>query len=356
MAELSPRRQRILFALCRDYILTGRPIASGALSQVHGLEWSPATIRSELAALEEAGYLIQPHHSAGRLPSARGMRLYVRSLGQLPALRPEVRRVVDVSLSEPVHGAEAMRATVQVLSDLVGCVAVTFVSEDRVGVMRHVELVPVQGCRAMVAVTLADGHTRLHPVTLDAHFAEGGGLLRLQERLRGLCLGKTLAEARDELSRLWAEQEARLDRLFAESLRLGLWLCTAAALDPLWLQVAGQRLLAGQSDSNLAHVLALCEDYHGLAEILCQLLPERTREQPRAEVHVAAELRPSLSAPGLSDPCVLSGMSLVGSRVRPSEEGKTAVVALLGSDRMDYEAVIPLVEYAAQALAARTSE
>lgn len=356
MAELSPRRVRILFAVCREYIVTGRAVASSALAQAHGLECSPATIRNELAVLEEAGFVTQAHHSAGRLPTAVAIRLYVRSLGTLRPPRPEVRRAVDVSLPSRVRGPEGMRAAVQVLSELASCVAVTFVSEDRAGVIQQVELVPVHGCRAMVALTLASAPTQLHPVRIDAKFSEGGGLLRLQERLRGLCVGKTLGEARAELSRLHAEQEARLDHLLAESLRLGLWLCAAAALDPLWVQIAGQRLLAGQRDETLGQVLALLDDYYGLAELLCQLLPEQTREQPRAEVHVAAELRPSLAGLGPSGPCVLAGMSLVGCRVHPAEDGRTAVVALLGSDRMDYEATIPLVEYAAGALATRAGE
>lgn len=356
MIELSPRRQRILFAVCREYIVTGRAVASGTLCQAQGLEWSPATIRNELALLEEAGYVVQPHQSAGRLPTARGIQLYVRSLGQLPRPAPEIRRAVDVSLTEPVSGPEGMRAAVQVLSELASCVAVTLVSEARRGVVQVIDLVPVHGRRAMVAVTLEGGHTRLHPVTIDGKVAEKGGLLRLQERLRWLCVGKTLSEARAELSRLWAEQEARVDRLLAESLRLGLWLCTVAALDPLWVQIAGQRLLAGQSDQTLSHALALFDDYHGLVEILRQLLPEQTGEQPRAEVHVAAELRPTLAGPEPAGPRVLAGMSLVGCRVQPAEDGRTAVVALLGPDRMDYEATIPLVEYAARALAARTSE
>ncbi len=358
VAELSTRRQRILFALCREYILHGRPVASAGLTQ--HLDCSSATIRNELAALEEQHLLYQPHHSAGRLPTAAGMRLYVRSLGALPPLRPEVRRAVDVSFSDVAHGPDGMRAAVRVLSELVGCVAVTFVGEGRRGVMRQVDLVPVQGRRALVVVGLDDGATSMHPVTLDARFAadpSGSALLRLQERLRGLCIGKTLAEARGDLTRLWTEQEARLDRLLAESLRLGLWLCTAAALDPLWVQIAGQRLLAGQSGQTLAQILTLFDDYHGLAELLCQLLPERAG-LPRAEIHVGAELPATLSAPegeGAAESCILSGLTLVGCRVQPGDDdGKTAGVALLGPDRMDYEAVIPLVEYAAQALAARS--
>lgn len=358
MGELSPRRQRILFALCRDYILSGRPVASATLTQ--HLEWSSATIRNELAALEELGLLSQPHQSAGRLPTAAGMRAYVRSLGSLPPPRAEVRRAVDVSLSELVHGPEDMRAATQVLSELVGCVAVTFVAEGRRGVIRQLDLVPVHGRRALVVAALDEGGSVVHAVTLDpqtAGDATGGSLLRLQERLRWLCTGKTLAEARAHLLRLWHEQEARLDRLLAEGLRLGLWLCTAAALDPLWVQIAGQRVLAGQSGHTLAQMLALFDDYHGLAEVLCQLLPEQSGE-PRAEVHVGDAGLPGEAASGLAlaGPHVLAGMSLVGCRLHPADESRIAAVALLGPDRMDYEAVIPLVEYAARALAARASE
>lgn len=379
MADLSPRRQRILFALCRDYIVTGRPVASANLTQ--HLECSSATIRNELAALEEHGLLHQPHHSAGRQPTAAGMRLYVRSLGALPPLRAEVRRAVDVSFGDAVHGPDGMRAGVRVLSELVGCVAVSFVGEGRRGVMRQVDLVHVQGRRALVVVTLDEGGTHVHPVHLDPGLAADKGansLLRVQERLRSLCIGKTLSEARADLTRMWTEQEAHLDRLLAESLRLGLWLCSAAALDPLWVQIAGQKLLAGHSGHTLAQILTLFDDYHSLAELLCQLLPEQVGPA-RAEIHVAGELAHGASgtlttlagaAPaglithehgeplvlgGLAD---LAGLSMVGCRIQPADdEGhKTAAVALLGPDHMDYEAVIPLVEYAAQALAARTSE
>lgn len=367
MPEMSPRRRRILFALCRAYIASGRPVASATLSR--HLECSSATIRSELAALEEHGLLHQAHLSAGRVPTAAGMRLYVQALGALPPPSAEVRRAVDVALPELLHGPEGMRAATQVLSELVGCVAVTFVASGRRGVIRHLDLVPVQGVRALVVVGLGEGDSLVHPVTLDARVAgDPSGLVRLQERLRWLCTGKTLAEARADLTRLWSEHEARVDRLLAESLRLGLWLCTAIAQGPLWLQIAGQRLLADASWSGgtLAQMLALFDDYHALADLLCQLLPEPVGA-PRAEVHVGAHPPPrpgsdspltvEVSGDPAAPPGVPAGLSLVGCRSEHhASSGLITAVAMLGPDRMDYESVIPLVEYAARALAARASE
>lgn len=355
MPDPSPRRRRVLFALCRAYIASGRPVASATL--VKHLECSSATIRNELAALEEHGLLRQQHHSAGRVPSAAGMRLYVQALGALPPPSPGVCHAVDVSLRDLVHGPDGMRVATQVLSELVGCVAVTFVATGRRGVMRQVDLVPVQGAQALVVAQLADGGSLVHAVSLDPQIAgDPSGLMRLQERLRWLCSGKTLDEARTDLTRLWHEHEARLDRLLAESLRVGLWLCTAIAFDPLWVQIAGQRLLAGQTTASgaplpggaLSHMLALFDDYHALAELLCQLLPESVGT-PRAEVHVGSQAGPE-------KPGVPAGLSLVGCRVQPVDDPRIAAVAMLGPDRMDYEAVIPLVEYAARALAARASE
>lgn len=354
MPDPSQRRRRILFALCRAYISSGRPVASATL--VKHLECSSATIRSELAALEEHGLLHQPHQSAGRVPTGAGMRMYVQALGALPPPSAGVCHAVDVSLREIVHGPEGMRAATQVLSELVGCVAVTFVATGRRGIMKQVDLVPLQGAHALVVATLADGGSLVHPVTLDAQIVgDPSGLMRLQERLRWLCGGKTLDEARADLTRMWHEHEARLDRLLAESLRVGLWLCTAIGFEPLWVQIAGQRLLAGQAAASggplpggtLAHMLSLFDDYHALAELLCQLLPEPVGT-PRAEVHVGTLAEPERGVP--------VGLSLVGCRVQPADEPRIAAVAMLGPDRMDYEAVIPLVEYAARALAARASE
>lgn len=362
---LTSRQERVLFTLCRQYIVTGKPVSSSALSRVAGLRWSSATIRNELMVLEQAGLLEQPHHSAGRLPSAAGMAAYVRSIQTVREPPAELRRVVDVALSTRVQGPGDLRAAVHVLSQLIGCVAVTFVGDQRRGAIEALDLVPVYGrsC-ALVALHLEGGATSVKTVGLDDGLiasADAEALTRLQERLRWLCVGKTLDDARRDLTRLVEREEARVDRMLAAALRIGLWMCSVAALDPLWVQVAGQQILAAHAHADgetFAHVLGLLEDYHRLAAVLCQMLPE-VEDRPRAAVHVGAALiEPVGSLTSASRTCVLSGLSLVGCRL-PTTVGArpiTAAVAMLGSDRMDYERVIPLVEYAAQAMAARTGD
>ncbi len=357
---LSERQARILHALCREYMASGRPAASSSVSRALGLRWSSATIRNELVALEILGYVYQPHQSAGRLPTGRGLGFYIRGLPLASEPPPTVRRVVDHSLASRVSGASDMRTTARVLSEMVGCVAVAFIGEPRRAVMQHLTLLVMQGC-ALVTLTLDDGTISRHPLRLDSRLlesADAAAIGRLQERLRELCIGKTLDEARVSLERKVTDEEARFDRWLGESLRLGLLLCTMANLDPLWLQVAGRRLLAQSTTTGfgsvdaLAHILGLLEDYHQLAEVLCQLLPARRGDDPHAEVRLGRDLGSLLVT---EEGAGLPSMSLVGCRL-PNHSGdeKTGAVVLLGPDRMDYEAVIPLVEYAAQALASRT--
>lgn len=352
---LSARQDRVLFALCREYVVTGRPVASSSLCRAAGLRWSSATIRSDLVALEELGFVFQPHQSAGRIPTARGLGHYIRGLPRASEPPADLRRAVDLSLAEGVR-SEGLRTAARLLSDVVGCVAVAFVGEPRRGVMRRLDLRAVHGARALVAVTLDDGTHTTQPVVLDSRLFEGAdgvALGHLEARLRALCVDRTLGEARVHLGRLLADQEARLDRFLAEALRVGLWICTVASLDPLWLQVAGQRMLAAQAPpfgvEILGQILGLLEDYHQLAEVLCQLLPLSTLDAPRVEVRTGSELAVALV--GELEPAL--GLSLVGCRVPPAGHERTGAVALLGPDRMDYEAAIPLVEYAARALASR---
>lgn len=365
---LSSRQEEILRAVCRDFIMTGVDVASAALVRRHGFRWSSATLRQELAALERMGLLRRAHRSAGCSPTEAGLRCYVGSLPTGRRAQPELISAVDHSLQrlrdDPSRG---MRAAVCVLSEASGCLAVSFLGTAHDHRMAEVDVVPLVGARALVVLTLEGGATHVQPVELDEPLAEGvdpGVPLRaLQERLRWLCLGRTLPDAREALLRRLHEHEAQVDRLLAQALRVALSLCALSPLDPLWLQRAGQPTLARSlADADrLGEVLTLLEDDQRLAELLEQLLPAQAGDDavPRARVHVG--VRALIGPAGRTDDDAEPGLSLVGCRV-PVSGGPTSalaggldrgVVALLGPARMDYAAMIPLVEYAARALAAR---
>jgi len=342
-------------------------VASGALGRAHGLDWSPATIRSELAVLERVGLVYKPHAASGRVPSAEGWRDYVRQLPRKRA-RPEHRRLLDVGMGTPSTDLRrGLRSTARVLSELAGCVAIGFLGAPRPGKVEALELVGLEGARVLVMLGLEDGASTVRTVDLDQSLVEGEGELgRLQGLLRELTVGRSLAQARDELRGLLASEHRRVDQCMAEALRVGTLMCVAS-FDPLWMQVAGHgSLVVGEQNSadagSLAEILDLLEDYQRLAEILCQLLPASTNGDLEVSVRVDLDLELDHFGCGLGLGLGhATGLTLVGCRLgwpgadQSSSGGSpaTGAVALLGSPRMDYEAVIPLVEYAARAMVAR---
>jgi len=400
-AALTERQASILRAVCRHYIVHGDEVASRALARAHGFRCSSATLRQELAALEREGLVSRPHRSAGCTPTTQGLSQYVEALQAKPSggrVDPTVAQAVDRSLRDLRGGPQqGMRAAVCVLSDVSGCLAVTFVGGSASDRVRTVELVPLVGERMLAVVEMEGGATHMITVGIDALSAEamissvttvgsdesrreGDGprsetldvdaIERLRTELRRLCAGRTLPEAREEVLRRLGEHEARVDRILAHALALGLMLSSVGPLDPLWLQAAGGSALAlgGVEATQLSDVLGLLEDDQRLAEVLSQLVGEAgPGEQPRAHVHLgaAALLRSTADAGRTTGshtvvpPTATSHphLTLVGCpvplpRSADGEPVQRGAVALIGPDRMDYAAVIPLVEYAARALGA----
>lgn len=373
---LTDRQASILGAVCREYVVHGGEVASKSLVRAHGFRCSPATLRSELAVLERLGFVRRPHRSAGCSPTPSGLSHYVAQLQQHAERGPDpgVARAVDRSLRD-LRGApeQRMRAAVCVLSEVSGCLAVTFVGGDQADRVRTVDLVPLVGDRLLAVVEMDGGARHLHTVDLEAAATAESTSLdpspldpvlveRMQVELRRLCTGRTLPQAREAVLRRMGERQARVDRILAHALTVALVLSSVGPLDPLWMQVAGGPMLArgGVDADRLGDVWALLEDDQRLAEVLSQLVgPTDGVASPRAHVHVGSQTwldgsgSEATTANGDDDGPTLT---LVGCHVPlAGPNGSTAkrgAVALIGPDRMDYAAVIPLVEYAARALAA----
>jgi len=374
---LGDRHDAILRAVCRDYIVHGGEVSSKALVRAHGFRCSSATLRQAIATLERAGLVRRRHRSAGCAPTPAGLARFVAQLQAGPAERgpsPEAARAVDHSLRE-LRGSpeQGMRAAVCVLSEVSGCLAVTFVGGDQPDRVRTVDLVPLVGGRMLGIVEMEGGATHMHTVGLEAvtglmpgtpPLPEPLPLERLRSELRQLCAGRTLPEAREEVLRRMSAHEARVDRLLAHAFAVGLVLSSVGPIDPLWLQTAGGRTLAGGDvqPGRLADLLGLLEDDQRLAEVLSQLVGDASvGETPRAHVHVGTgALLDGAGQPTTagSDDSADDGptLTLVGCPVPLGNATAGAptrgAVALIGPDRMDYASVIPLVEYAARALAA----
>jgi heat-inducible transcriptional repressor len=156
MVELEGRRREILKAVIDDYILTAEPIGSEAICDRHRFGVSAATVRNEMAALEELGFLHQPHTSAGRKPTDHGYRVYVDSMleeEQVPsAERIRIRRTLSVA--EPGQAVEQAARALALVTDLPSVVAAPSPQQQRI---RHLHLIPLTSRQALIVVVTETG-------------------------------------------------------------------------------------------------------------------------------------------------------------------------------------------------------
>src|SRR6478752_4674824 len=124
MSELHYRARSVLYAVVTEFIATGEPVGSRTLAKKYGLDLSPASIRNVLSDLEEAGYLHQPHTSAGRVPTDRAFRLFIDALMEVRELSPEDHARIRKRFEDMLPGQNLMRETGKLLSELTGTAAV----------------------------------------------------------------------------------------------------------------------------------------------------------------------------------------------------------------------------------------
>ncbi|MEJ7833814.1 MAG: heat-inducible transcriptional repressor HrcA [Nocardioides sp.] len=188
------RKLAVLRAIVEDYVATEEPVGSKALVERHSLGVSPATVRNDMAALEEEGYITQPHTSAGRVPTDKGYRLFVDRLTKVKPMSAAERRAISTFLDGAVDLDDVVTRSVRVLSQLTRQVAVVQYPTLSRSTVRHVELVPLAPNRLLVVLILSTGRVEQRVVELTADLAEDD-LAALRTRVNMAATGETIAEA-----------------------------------------------------------------------------------------------------------------------------------------------------------------
>jgi len=207
-AELGPRKSAVLHAIVEEYVRSGEPVGSETIAERAGIGVSSATIRNEMAALEELGYLTHPHTSAGRIPTDIGYRHYVDSLPAGGRLRDAQRRAIASYFAEAILDLEeVLKGSVQLLSRLTqyaGLAVPPSVAEEPIVRLELIDMGPTM-------IVLAVGqHGRVDKRILDRPETLDQALRETERRLEGL-RGLTYTEAQARLLKLAAE-EAREHR------------------------------------------------------------------------------------------------------------------------------------------------
>ena len=168
MTPLSPRKQQILRALVEEYIYTATPVASETLVRKYGLRFSSATVRHELAGLEEAQLISQPHTSAGRVPTDLGYRYFVEHLMQESALSLDEQRLIRHQFYQVQDQLDQwVRLTASVMARLLHSAAVMTPPRASEGHFKHFEVLSVTDLSAHMVLVLTDGTVKQQRLLLD---------------------------------------------------------------------------------------------------------------------------------------------------------------------------------------------
>jgi heat-inducible transcriptional repressor len=208
--KLDRRRLDVLRAIVEDYVATQEPVGSKALVERHSLGVSPATIRNDMALLEEEGYIHQPHTSAGRVPTDKGYRLFVDRLTNVKPLAPAERRAIHSFLDSAIDLDDVVARTVRLLAQLTRQVAVVQYPSLSRSAVRHVELVSLSTSRVMMVLITDTG--RVEQRVVEVGSIEESALGELRARLNAQIVGRRLAEVPallEDFSRLLPAAEAQ---------------------------------------------------------------------------------------------------------------------------------------------------
>jgi len=200
------RRWEVLRAIVEDYVATHEPVGSRALVERHDLGVSSATIRNDMALLEDEGFIAQPHTSAGRVPTDKGYRLFVDRLATVKPLSQPERRAIETFLSGAVDVDDVMRRSVRVLAQLTNQVAIVQYPSLTRSTVRHIEVVPLESSRMLIVVITSSGRVEQRIVELVETPSEQL-LADLRSRFAAATVGQRLPEASLRLAELIASFE-----------------------------------------------------------------------------------------------------------------------------------------------------
>jgi heat-inducible transcriptional repressor len=335
--HLDKRKNLILKVVTDDYIESAEPVGSRTIARKHELGLSPATIRNEMADLEESGYLEQPHTSAGRIPSQLGYRYYVDALMSLQQLSKKAIEAIHQELEQHQHQVETIiHQTSKILVQMTSYPSLILSPHFKSATFRHIQLIRLAANTVLVLVVTDTGMVENKVIKFEGEISDQDLdriSVLLNRKLRGLNLkdlrGSLFNEVRSELT----FHEA----FFNESLKLLLKLATQTTDAKERVYLDGTTKILEQPEfadlKRFKPLMDILEEEDKLYKILSANISRGAR------VTIGAENEEL----GINDCSVVTaGYEIAGRQV--------GVIGVLGPTRMEYAKVLPVVEYTAAIL------
>jgi heat-inducible transcriptional repressor len=203
------RRFSVLRAIVADYVSNQEPVASKAIVERHNLGVSSATVRNDMASLEEDGYIAQPHTSAGRIPTDKGYRLFVDRLSDVKPLSGAERRAIRSFLDGAIDLDDVLRRSVRMLAQLTRQVAIIQYPTLTHSLVRHIELVQLTPARVMLVLITDNGRVDQRMIDLGDVITEDA-VSRLRTMLNSALVDHMVTEAAAKVSELLEDAPAEL--------------------------------------------------------------------------------------------------------------------------------------------------
>lgn len=332
-APIGDREREILTAIVETFISTGEPVGSRILARASREGLSPATVRNVMADLADAGFLEQPHTSAGRVPSAAAYRYYVDQLSGNIKLAAEDESMIQDSLHGVTDVQEFMERTSHVLSLISRNVGVAVAASGPKNALEHVYFSRLGDQKVLAVVVTKSGVVRDRVLRMDLPQGELDAAARfINDNFRGW----TLETVRSEIARRIEQERSEYDRLMAsiEQLYKQGALAGSDAEHVVYVEGASNLVASEQDRNRLQELLQALEEKHKLVGLLSAYLDSR-QEAVRVVIGLD-EAQPSLR-----------NFVLIGTPARVGGEVMGSL-AVLGPPRMDYQHTITAVSYIAR--------
>ena len=341
---LGERSREVFRHLVEAFLASGEPVGSRTLSQRLPQTLSPASIRNVMADLELMGLLYAPHTSAGRVPTERGLRLFVDGMLEIGELAPDERVAIGARMSGSGRRIEdVMIQATQSLSGLSRCAGLMLTAKQDT-TLKHVEFVALRPGQALVIMVSEDGQVENRVIDTPAGLPVSA-LMEASNYLNARLTGRTMDAARAEILAELESERAMLDSLTAKVVAEGLATLSLmagsqqSAGDDKMLIVRGQsHLLDSVAQADIERVRTLFEDIERKNDLIRLL--ELAKEGDGVRIFIGSENR--LFS--------LSGSSIVAAPYANAAGKIVGVIGVLGPTRLNYGRIIPMVDHTAKVI------
>lgn len=335
MKNLDDRKRRILKTAVYDFVLRAEPVSSKKLQKQYGIDFSTATIRNELAVLEDMGYLYQPHTSAGRIPTDLGYRFYVDNLQDSDLNFNEDREVSDIIHSMSLVIEDSLRQTSVLLSQLTHYVSIVFAPPASAVSLKRLDLVPLGPGEVLLVMILSTGSVEKCLIKAR-QMPDAGSVAHLETELNVLLSGRSLKDlgsVRNSLEQFGFETRSLAGEIISRIIAF----FESESSEKVFFEGA-QNILEEPEFENLRRLRGALEALEHRYQLI-QVLSEAIDNTSEIMVKIGSENRS-----GLIEDC-----SLIAGRVKIADD-TLGILGIIGPTRMDYARNISTVHYIAREL------